>query len=99
MTEFRSRHSAATEAVGYGKTLMGFHMLRRQLGDEAFKAALARFYREHRGSKAGFGDIRAQLEQVSGQDLELFFEQWVELAGAADLRLDAVEVQHHTRRF
>ena len=93
LTEFRSRHSAATEAVGYGKTLMGFHMLRRQLGDDAFTTALARFYREHRGSKAGFGDIRAQLEQVSGQDLELFFEQWVELAGAADLRLDAVEVQ------
>ena len=93
LTEFRSRHSAATEAVGYGKTLMGFHMLRRQLGDEAFKAALARFYREHRGGKASFGDIQAQLEQVSGQDLELFFEQWVELAGAADLRLDAVEVQ------
>ena len=93
LTEFRSRHSAATEAVGYGKTLMGFHMLRRQLGDEAFTTALARFYREHRGSKASFGDIRAQLEQVSGQDLKSFFEQWVELPGAADLRLDAVEVQ------
>ncbi len=93
LTEFRSRHSAATEAVGYGKTLMGFHMLRRQLGDEAFKTALARFYREHRGSKASFADIRAQLEQVSGQDLERFFEQWVDLAGAPNLRLDAVEVQ------
>ena len=93
LTEFRSRHSAATEAVGYGKTMMGFHMLRRQLGDEAFTTALARFYRENRGSKAGFGDIRAQLEQVSRQDLGLFFEQWVELPGAADLRLDAVEVR------
>ncbi len=93
LTEFRSRHSAATEAVGYGKTLMGFHMLRRQLGDEAFKTALARFYREYRGRKASFSDIRAQLEEVSGEDLELFFQQWVELAGAADLRLDAVEVQ------
>ena len=28
LTEFRSRHSAATEAVGYGKTLMVFHMIR-----------------------------------------------------------------------
>ena len=35
LREFRSRHSAATEAVGYGKTLMGFHMLRRRLGDDA----------------------------------------------------------------
>jgi len=93
LTEFRSRHSAATEAVGYGKTMMGFHMLRRQLGDDAFKTSLARFYREHRGTKAGFGDIRAQLEQVTGQDLKHFFEQWVERPGAADLRLDAVEVQ------
>ena len=28
LTEFRSRHSAVTQAVGYGKTLMLFHMLR-----------------------------------------------------------------------
>ncbi len=41
LSEFRSRHSAATEAVGYGKTLMVFHMLRRQLGDEVFRRALA----------------------------------------------------------
>ncbi len=31
LTEFRSRHSPATEAVGYGKALMTFHMARRQL--------------------------------------------------------------------
>jgi len=32
LTEFRSRHSSTTEAVGYGKTLLLFHMLRRELG-------------------------------------------------------------------
>src|SRR5699024_10740182 len=31
LTEFRGRHSAATEAVGYGKTLMLFHMLRQRM--------------------------------------------------------------------
>ena len=29
LTEFRSRHNSATEAVGYGKSLMLWHMLRR----------------------------------------------------------------------
>ncbi|MBE0617618.1 MAG: peptidase M28, partial [Proteobacteria bacterium] len=36
LREFRARHSSATEAVGYGKGLMFYHMLRRRLGDEAF---------------------------------------------------------------
>ena len=39
LSEFRSRHSAATEAVGYGKSLMTFHMLRRHSGDDAFRAS------------------------------------------------------------
>ena len=34
--DFRSRRSAASEAVGYGKSLMLFHMVRRAVGDEAF---------------------------------------------------------------
>ena len=58
LAEFRSRHSAATEAVGYGKTLMVFHMLRRKLGDDRFRAWAAGFYREMRGRKASFADVR-----------------------------------------
>ena len=58
LTEFRSRHSAATEAVGYGKTLMLFHMLRQRLGDDGFRQWAARFYRENRGKQASFSDIR-----------------------------------------
>ena len=49
MTEFRSRHSAATEAVGYGKMLMGTHMLRLKIGDDAFTKLVQRFYRDYRG--------------------------------------------------
>ncbi len=85
LTEFRSRHSAATEALGYGKTLMGFHMLRRRLGDDAFRAWVTRFYRDQRGRRASFSDVRASLEAVSGEDLTRFFTDWVERAGAATL--------------
>jgi hypothetical protein len=93
LNEFRSRHSASTEAVGYGKTLMGFHMLRLQLGDEVFKQGLARFYRSFRGKKARFSDVRAELEQASGLDLESFFQQWVDWTGAPNLVVQSVTVE------
>ena len=57
LTQFVSRESPATEAVGYGKALMAFHMLRRKLGDEAFTQALRKFYREQLGRRAGFTDL------------------------------------------
>ena len=93
LTEFRSRHSAVTEAVGYGKTLMGFHMLRRQLGDEAFIAGLQRFYREQQQTKASFEDIRSALSAVSGRDLTTFFRVWTEETGAPLITVDRTRVR------
>lgn len=92
LAEFRSRHSAATEAVGYGKALMMYHMLRRDVGDDAFVQAMADFYRKQRGSRASFSDIRASFESVTGEDLSAFFEQWIERSGAPRLVVRDVEV-------
>ena len=87
LSEFRSRHSAATEAVGYGKTLMLFHMVRGRIGDESFRKWAARFYREHRGRQASFADVRRSLEAVSGQDFARFFMDHVAKPGAATLQV------------
>ncbi len=87
LSEFRSRHSAATEAVGYGKTMMGFHMLRQRLGDEGFKKTLARFYREQRGRQASFRDVQKVAQAVGGKDLTRFFDDWVARPGAAALEV------------
>jgi hypothetical protein len=92
LSEFRARHSSATEAVGYGKTLMVFHMLRRQIGDDAFRQALARFYRGFRGKKASFADLQATFESETGEDLGRFFEQWVTRPGAPLLGVDVASV-------
>ncbi len=87
LTEFHSRHDPSTAAVGYGKSLMFFHMLRRQMGDEAFIRGLQDFYKNHRFSIATFNDMRKSLESVSGRDLGRIFHQWVERTGAPQLRL------------
>ncbi|MEE4185035.1 MAG: M20/M25/M40 family metallo-hydrolase [Gammaproteobacteria bacterium] len=99
LTEFRSRHNAATEAVGYGKVAMGFHMLRRQLGDDEFKRAMQTFYRENRGSKASFADVQASIEGSSGAELGEFFEQWVQRTGAPDLELGKTRVSRKAGRY
>ena len=88
LTEFRSRHSSATQAVGYGKCLFVFHMLRTRFGDATFARALQTFYRNQKFKHAAWKDVRAAFEQVTKEDLGDFFAQWVERPGAPDLALD-----------
>jgi aminopeptidase N len=89
LVQFRGRHSAATEAIGYGRTMMGFHSLRRAVGDDTFRKFLARFYRDYKGKRASFDDVRKTMEAVSGQDFGRFFADWIERAGAPSLAVTA----------
>ena len=92
LAEFHSRHSAATEAVGYGKALMLFHMLRNQIGDDAFRAGLSSLYAKQRGQRASFDDVRAAFESSPEIKLQPFFQQWIQRTGAPRLELRDVAV-------
>ncbi len=85
LVKFHARHSSSSEAVGYGKSLMFFHMLRRQLGDEVFIQGLRDFYQKNRFRFASFDNLRQSLELVSGVDLTREFDQWVKHPGAPEL--------------
>jgi aminopeptidase N len=93
LTAFRARHSAATAAIGYGKALMLFHMLRQQVGDDAFRSALQGFYRDHLFQRVGFDALRRAFASVAGAELDALFQQWVTRPGAPELRLSATVVQ------
>lgn len=99
LTEFHERHSAATEAVGYGKSLMLFHMLRRQLGEDGFRAGLTTLYREQRGQRAKLGDVQAAFEHATEKDLGAFFKQWANRKGAPALALADVQVAAAAGKF
>ncbi|MDA8132322.1 MAG: M20/M25/M40 family metallo-hydrolase [Elusimicrobia bacterium] len=93
LTEFRARHSSASEAVGYGKGMMLYHMLRLMLGDDNFKTGLRGFYSGNIFRYASFADLRAAFEKISGPGrLKPFFDQWTRRAGAPALALKDVEV-------
>ena len=53
------------------------HMLRHRVGDENFWAGIREYYRRYRDANALTGDLRRVFEEVSGQDLEQFFDQWI----------------------
>ncbi|MHB8835193.1 MAG: M1 family metallopeptidase [Candidatus Methylomirabilia bacterium] len=92
LADFRSRHGSVTEAVGYGKSLMLFHMLRLELGDETFVAGLREFWTRMRFATASFADIRGAFERASGKELGWFFDQWVTRTGAPEIRLQRARV-------
>lgn len=93
LAEFGSRQSAASEAVGYGKSLMLFHMARRAVGNEAFLAALSLFDREHRFSRASFSDIAEAFTDETGGDWAPFIEEWVERTGAPRFEIREARVE------
>lgn len=96
---FRGGHGARLQAVGYNKTLMLFHMLRRQLGDSAFVAGLRRFYTDNRFQRANFDDLRVAFEQQTRESLRDFFAQWVDRVGAPELRVEDLTLEEVNGQF
>ena len=92
LTEFTARHSSSSEAIGYGKAQMMFHMLRQMIGDDAFIHGLQQLYRRYRFEKVGFEDLSNLFQELNGQALELFFEQWLTRTGAPELVVNNVSV-------
>ena len=87
LSRFRSRHDAASSAIGYNKAAMVFDMLRDQVGDEVFRKSLARFYRDNRFKRAGYKEIAQAFEQETGKDWDAFFDQWIQRPGAPVIKL------------
>jgi aminopeptidase N len=61
------------------------HMLRRQVGTEAFWAGIREHYRRHAGAHASTQQLRQTMESASGQDLGWFFDQWLRRGGVPRL--------------
>lgn len=91
LLDFVSRHSDASQSVGYGKSLMLFHMLRQSLGDEAFVAGLRRLWDQARFRRVGFAEVVAIIA-ADHPGLAERSRQWLERAGAPKLDLEDAQV-------
>lgn len=99
LTEFKSRHSSSTEAVGYGKTLMLFHMLRLSLGEQSFVQALRRFFHKHKFTIASFADLERFFLKMSDDQIIGEFAQWVHRTGAPLLAIIDTKSQSQAGRY
>ena len=99
LSQFTSRNSATTQAVGYGKALMLWHMLRIELGDELFIDGLRQFYDRYQFQRASFADIENLFSELSGRDLSDFFSQWVNRTGAPQLEVAVEELNGNRARI
>lgn len=64
------------DAHSYNKGGRILHMLRNYLGDDAFFQGLNRYLTTHAYKSAEMHDLRLAMEEVSGEDLNWFFNQW-----------------------
>lgn len=92
LLDFVSRHDEASQSVGYSKSLMYFHMLRRALGDAAFDAGLRRLWQQYRFRRIGFEQaVRAIIGER--QDLLARFLPLLASKGAPRLQLQDVQLK------
>ena len=65
----------------YQKGGWTLHMLREQIGTDAFWRGIRLYYQAHMNGLASTADLRGAMEQASGQDLSWFFRQWLTRSG------------------
>jgi aminopeptidase N len=77
--------TSPNNSLVYQKGAWVLHMLRDQVGPDAFWRGIRLYYQRHVNGTASTADLRRAMEQVSGQELTAFFSQWLRRAGVPAL--------------
>lgn len=77
------------DAHTYNKGAAVLHMLRSYIGDEAFFLGLKKYLESNAFQSVEVAQLRLAFEEVTGEDLNWFFDQWFFFAGHPEL-----EVRH-----
>ncbi len=72
----------------YEKGACVLHMLRSLVGDGIFRRAVKNYVAKFANGNAETDDFRRCVEEVSGQSLQQFFEQWLLRPGHPELKVE-----------
>ena len=64
-------------SVTYSKGGAVLHILREQVGDQAFWKGVNIYLNRHKFASVESTDLKRAMEEASGQELKWFFDQWV----------------------
>lgn len=73
------------DAFSYNKGGQILHMLRKYVGDDAFFASLKLYLERNKFKTAEAHDLRLAFEEVTGEDLNWFFNEWYYAKGHPEL--------------
>lgn len=73
------------DAFSYNKGGQILHMLRKYVGDDAFFASLKLYLEKNKFKTAEAHDLRLAFEEVTGEDLNWFFNEWYFAKGHPEL--------------
>ncbi len=69
----------------YEKAASVLHMLRLKMGNAAFFQLLQNWFAAYHNGNVVTAELQAMAEQLSGQDLDQFFEQWIYSRGIPEM--------------
>ncbi|WP_162427728.1 M1 family metallopeptidase [Pontibacter pudoricolor] len=75
------------DSHSYAKGGRVLHMLRKYVGDDAFYASLNRYLTQNKFSDVEVAELRMAFEDVTGEDLMWFFDQWFMKPGHPELKV------------
>lgn len=75
----------------YEKGMYVFDMLRYLVGDEVYEKILKTYFERYKGKNADVDDFIKVAEEVSGKELDWFFDQWLRTTGKVDFRIKKIE--------
>jgi aminopeptidase N len=76
------------DSHSYNKGGLVLHQLRNYLGDDAFFAGLKKYLTDNQYSDVEAHELRLAYEDVTGEDLNWFFNQWYFEAGHPELKVE-----------
>jgi len=86
---FIYRSDRPSQSIGYGKTMMVFHMLRHEVGDQIFWRTLGEIAAQQMFTRIGWSHFADYFGAATGRDLTPFFSQWI--SRTDDLQLQLVQ--------
>lgn len=70
----------------YQKAGWVLNMLRHEIGDELFWEGIVAYYKKYQNSNALTEDFKSVMEQITGKDLNDFFQQWIFTKGYPEIK-------------
>jgi aminopeptidase N len=93
----RYRHNKPDDMFdshSYAKGGRVLHLLRQELGDQAFFEGLSHYLKKYEYKTVEIHNLRLAFEEVSGRDLNWFFDQWFLKAGHPEIRTEQISEQN-----